>query len=147
MKWNLLLIYILSIFYSCSSDDIEEITPEKEDIVITVNAMYLTTENPVHEMPDIKSIVYVYYDIDPFDLISSNYHYEGKGRFVSKENIIAPLQVDTIDSQGNLIIKPKYLKKALTLCLESAYYKGRFSVLNSYLGLEKSALIKLTNNP
>lgn len=145
MKKNILLLLVVSLLYSCNDDN--SIEKQSDPVLITVKSSFCTEANPHHEMPDVKSVVYIYYKIEPSDMISSSYHYEGGGRFVSATNVIEPSQIDTIDATGLAIIEPKYVDRSVTVAFESNYYKGRFSILSTYIDLREAVSCQIINNP
>ena len=77
MKKNILLLLVVSLLYSCNDDN--SIEKQSDPVLITVKSSFCTEANPHQEMPDVKSVVYIYYKIEPSDMISSSYHYEGGG--------------------------------------------------------------------
>lgn len=142
MKNNIILLLLGSIIcFSCDDKDYDE--TNKEESVIKIQSVYLTTEDSKTEKPDVGSNIYVYYNIDSMDLLK--YEYLEDGKFIFGTDTISPIQTDTIDLSGYASLKPKYIDRTTTIAIRSRYYQGRLSIES--FSTAKSIVYKLVNKP
>lgn len=143
MNMRSIIFIILSIVMltSCEKDSEQEVFNKK----IKIEAVYFTENIPNEGKPDIKSRVFIYYNLESIAFI--NYTYFKDGMFINSTDTIKPVCTDTINTLGYSIIEPMYTEKYITIAVESYYYKGRISLDSFILNEMLPISFKIENKP
>lgn len=140
---NLILKFsiLLSVALSCSSK--EEPVPEEEKSFM-IKVYYVTLESNV-KYHDTNSEAFIYYNFSTYDLIRSQYLYDGK--LIKNDSIIIlPDQQESADYMGIIHFNPIYTEKAMTVLIVSGFYKNRFATFY-YQNYHQTIFGEATFNP
>ncbi len=113
------LSFVIIAFIGCEKDD-PFINAEEEIPNIKVSVHYVLNEK---EIPDVNSVVYVFFEKKHEDF--TNLDYIGEGVFSNEKGFISPNKSLKVDSDGVVIfeLNDEEIKKDFIILVESNYTK------------------------